>query len=84
MDLFPKRGIRCNTVAPGPVWCAQGIQKNPVGFVQLWVAALEASPGGPLSYLGVMQATAKQEGAADCREWLLAFHALGWECKFLC
>ncbi len=22
MDLFPKHGIRVNTVAPGPVWCA--------------------------------------------------------------
>ena len=22
MDLFPRHGIRVNTVAPGPVWCA--------------------------------------------------------------
>ncbi len=22
MDLFTKHGIRVNTVAPGPVWCA--------------------------------------------------------------
>ena len=76
MDLFPKRGIRCNTVAPGPVWCAWDLQKpcgvctTVVGLTGCfsWWAALTPRSNADHS---------QNEGAADCCGELLALHAPG-------
>ena len=71
MDLFPKRGIRVNTVAPGPVWCAPELQMLCSGSADFCLLA-------PWTCKSAFQAHAHGTSKRMCG-WLVALpiHALG-------